>query len=135
MLLTGELRRSALTFETGVLEQLVEHEPDNIEYLAALGQAYSGLQHHERGLAVDRRLVGYHPDNPTFRYNLACSLALTGDLNGACGELLKAIDLGYRDFDHMDRDEDLTTLRCDPRFGLILDHIRGLEDGAATHSP
>lgn len=121
--LRWRLNRSALAFETAVLEQLVERHPANIDYLVALGQAYARLRRHRRGLEVDRTLVERQPDEPTFRYNLACSLALTGDLNGACGELLEAISRGYRDFEHLLADEDLDALRRDNRFGLIRDRM------------
>jgi Flp pilus assembly protein TadD len=117
------LNRSALAFETSVLELLVERDPGNIDYLVALGQAYARLRRNQCGLAVDRTLVSREPDEPTFRYNLACSLVLTGDLNGATGELLKAIEFGYRDFEHLLADDDLDALRNDNRFGLIRDRI------------
>lgn len=124
--LRWRLNRSALAFETSVLERLVQGHPGNIDYLVALGQAYARLRRHQRGLEVDRALVARQPDEPTFRYNLACSLCLTGDLNGACGELLQAITLGYRDFEHLLADDDLAALRRDNRFGLIRDRMAEL---------
>jgi hypothetical protein len=117
------LRRAALTFEADVLLLLSERRPDDLSLLVALGQVYARLRRHRQGLAIDRRLVAARPDEPTFRYNLACSLALTGDLNGACRELLAAIDRGYRDLVHLMADDDLSTLRVDPRFGLVLDRL------------
>jgi predicted Zn-dependent protease len=125
------LARSALMFEADILDQLVEREPENVAYLAALGQAFSKLKKHKRGLAVDRQLVVTRPGDPTFRYNLACSLVLTGDLIGACRELLKAIDLGYRDFDHLYRDSDLTILRADDCFTRIKRCIAKVESQSA----
>jgi predicted Zn-dependent protease len=124
--LKRKLADSALIFESEVLNRLVAREPGNITYLAALGQAFSKLKKHDRGLAVDQKLVAAKPGDPTFRYNLACSMVLTGDLDGACGQLLRAIDLGYRDFDHLLQDDDLTSLRLDPRFGLVTDRISQL---------
>lgn len=121
--LLSELLAAGLAFEAGVLECLVQREPQNLDFLAALGQTYSQLKDHRRGLAVDRALVAREPDNPTFRYNLACSLALTGDLDGACAEILASIALGYRDFEHLRQDEDLLVLRADRRFVLIEDRI------------
>ncbi|MFT7464502.1 MAG: Flp pilus assembly protein TadD [Pseudohongiellaceae bacterium] len=124
--LSWRLNRSALAFETSVLERLVAGHPANIDYLVALGQAYARLRRHQSGLEIDRTLVARQPEEPTFRYNLACSLALTGDLNGACGELLQAIALGYRDFEHLLADDDLVALRRDNRFGLIRDRMAEL---------
>lgn len=115
------LQRSALVFETGVLEELVDRDPENLDLLVALGEAYARLRRRRRGLEIDRELVRRSPEEPAFRYNLACSLCLTGDLNGACGALLAAIERGFRDFEHLLHDEDLATLRGDPRFGLVRD--------------
>jgi predicted Zn-dependent protease len=125
------LARSALMFEADILDQLVEREPENVAYLAALGQAFSKLKKHERGLAVDKRLVVTRPSDPSFRYNLACSLVLTGDLDGACRELMKAIDLGYRDFAHLYRDTDLVNLRSDARFRAVKRRIAEVEPKSA----
>lgn len=126
------LARSALLFEAGVLERLVDGDPDDTEALSALAQVYSRLGRHAEGVAVDRQLVARHPDDAVFHYNLACSLALTGDLNGACGALLTAIDRGYRDFEHLMGDEDLRTLRDDARFGLVRDRMGAVGSGQSA---
>ncbi len=116
------MQHAALTFETGVLEQVLLREPDNLEVLASLAEACTRLRRYRRGLELDRRLVARDPGEPLFRYNLACSLSLTGDLQAACDELLLAIDCGYRDFAHMERDPDLRRLRGDPRFHRVREH-------------
>jgi len=124
--LEARLGRSALLFEADVLERLLAREPGNVAYLAALGQACSKLRAHERGLRVDRQLVAARPQDPTFRYNLACSLALTGDLASAHAELLQAIELGYRDVEHLLRDEDLAALRDTAGFAEVRRRLREL---------
>lgn len=130
--LRWRLRRSAQVFETGVLEDLVALHEDDVDLLVALGEAYSRLKRHRQGLEVDRELVRRRPDEPAFRYNLACSLCLTGDLNGACGALLEAIERGFRDFEHLLADEDLSRLRGDNRFGLVRDAMAGASPQAPT---
>jgi len=110
------LEHAAWNFETGVLERLLEREPDNVEVLAALAETYTRLRRYRRGLELDRRLVDHDPREPLFRYNLACSLSLTGDLRAAADALLVAFDLGYTDFDHLRRDPDLRRLRRDECF-------------------
>ena len=124
--LTRRVRHAGLRFETSILEQLVDREPGNLEYLAALGEAYTRLRRYAKGLDVDRRLVAADPADPIYRYNLACSLALTSDLDGACAALLKAFELGYSDFDHLMRDPDLRRLRGDVRFGLVREQFERL---------
>ena len=130
-LLARRLGQAGLTFETGVLEQVLLREPDNIEVVAALAEAYTRMRRYRRGLALDRRLVAHDPEEPLFRYNLACSLALTGQLAEAAEELLLAIGCGYRDFSHMDRDPDLRRLRASPEWLRVRDGIARLpaDDG------
>lgn len=133
--LAWRLRRANLDFDVGVLELVCAQRPDDLRALVALGQAYSRLGRHRQGLEVDRRLVAAQPHEPVFRYNLACSLTLTGDLDGACAELLAAIDQGYRDFAHMEADADLAGLRNNPRFGLIQDAIAAAGPGSEGAAP
>lgn len=54
-----------------------------------------------------------HP-GPSLLYNLACSHALTGDLEGAERVLARAIDAGWLNAHHSDRDPDLQELRARP---------------------
>lgn len=124
--LDARLERNGRRFEAGVLERLVERSPEDPELLAALAQTYAVLGEHARGLELDQRLVSLRPEDETYRYNLACSLTLVGELDGACGALLAALDRGYRDFAHLMADDDLARLRADPRFGLIRDRMASL---------
>jgi len=125
--LAQRLRHASWTFRAGVYELLVAREPDNVEHLARLGEAYTRIRRFHSGLEVDRRLVERDPDNPVYRYNLACSHSLTGDLDGARAALLAALDLGFRDIDHLMGDPDLKRLRDDARFNEVRARIRELE--------
>ncbi len=131
--LTRKSRRAGLRFETGILEKLVEREPDNLDYLAALGEAYTRLRRYRAGLVVDQELVNRAPDDPIHRYNLACSQSLVGDLDASATSLIKSFELGYRDFDHLRRDPDLRRLRDDLRFALVQEHFEQ-HYGAGTAS-
>jgi Flp pilus assembly protein TadD len=134
-LLARRLQHAALAFETGVLEQLLAREPDNVEVLAALAEACTRMRRYRRGLELDRQLVALDPDEPLFRYNLACSLALTGELDAACAELLAAIDRGYRDFAHMERDPDLRRLRRDAGWQRVRERVARLGPADSDAGP
>ena len=60
------------------------------------------------------------PDDPTWRYNLACSLARQGRQTDALDTLDQAIDLGFREANAILGDSDLATLRRLARFQTLL---------------
>jgi Flp pilus assembly protein TadD len=119
------LDRVGLEFLAEFLEVARRRHPENVETLAELGHVYTRLGRFAEGLDVDRLLVGLAPDNPTAHYNLACSLALCGDAAHALDSLEAAVELGYDDPEHLVADEDLRTLRDEPRFRALLTRLGG----------
>ena len=72
---------------------------------------------------MDERLTGLVPEDPVARYNLACSFALVGRRDEALQALGRAIELGYREPEHMAADPDLESIRDDPRFAKLVDEL------------
>ena len=62
------------------------------------------------------------------KYNLACFEALEGNIEEAFTWLQGAVDAGFGDPAWIEQDEDLTSLRDDPRF-------QGILDSAGENSP
>ena len=63
------------------------------------------------------------PDDPTWHYNLACSLArISGREDAAFDELEVAIDLGYRNRESIEKDPDLSSLKRIPRYKELLEY-------------
>lgn len=112
-----------LAFLARFFEVELGRRPENLDALAELGHLYTRLGRYLEGLAVDRRLVLALPDDPTAHYNLACSLALTGDADGAFDALGRAVDLGYEDGALLADDPDLAPLRADPRFAALVQRL------------
>ena len=109
-----------LDFEIDFFERLLKKKPDFILALTALGNAYTQRGDYKKGLEIDLHLSRLRQDDPTVRYNLACSYSLLGELDKAFSALKKAIELGYDDFVHLKYDPDLENLKKDERFQLIL---------------
>lgn len=107
-------------FQISVYEAHLESKPDDADVLEALGHLFTKSGRHKEGLATDQRLVELRPSEPVAHYNLACSLALVGDLDGALTRLRVALDMGFRDLVFIRKDRDLRTLRGDPRFEALL---------------
>lgn len=118
------LERIGLEFLADFLTRAARHREDDVEVLAELANTLTRLGRHEEGLTLDRRLVELLPDDATVRYNLACSLALCQASAAALLELERAVELGYRDADHLLADEDLRNLREEPNFLKLVERLR-----------
>ena len=73
---------------------------------------------------VCRKGIQLLPDDPTWHFNLACSLAYYKDQEPALDALEEAIDLGFRDADKIASDRDLVRLKTHPRFKELVDYAR-----------
>lgn len=113
-----------LDFQMEFYEKIVAEKPDFIQALIALGEIYTKKGLYQKGLELDLRLSSLRPDNPIIHYNLACSLSLTGDVDGALRVMEQAVHLGYKDVFFMERDPDLENLRKDERYQKLVRKIK-----------
>ena len=122
--LQGRLSPVGLDFEIEFYEQVRRRDPDHEPALEALGHAYTQRGLHERGLEVDRHLADRRPKDAIVQYNLACSYVLVGDTDLGIATLARAVELGYDDLEHLEKDRDLDPLRGDRRFQAIVQKLR-----------
>ena len=78
----------------------------------------------ETMIETSRKGVKLLPDDPTWRFNLACSLSYLADKKQALDELEKAIDLGFRDADAIVKDNDMKRLVGERRFHELVEYAR-----------
>ena len=109
-----------LDWEIAFFEGVLRRDPAYGTALRVLAELYTRRGRHDDGLRLDRRITALYPHDSIAHYNLACSLALTGDPGGAFAALEQAWDLGYRDLGWLKRDPDLRPLREDPRYAEFL---------------
>ncbi len=109
-----------LDFEISFYERLIEQNPDFVNALIALGDAYTRKGRYRDGLEIDRRLARLRPDDPIVYYNLACSYSLLKMSEECLEALKKSIQLGYRDFKFMEKDPDLQFIRKDNRYKELI---------------
>jgi tetratricopeptide (TPR) repeat protein len=112
--------RSQLDFDIEFFGRVLDRSGDFVDVLRCQGQLLSRKGLHKQALKVDRRLVDLRPDDGVAHYNLACSLALLGHSREAVESLRRALHNGYIDYDYLETDRDLDTLRDDPEYvGLL----------------
>ena len=126
--LRAGLERAGLEFLKDYMATALRHHPGDLDLMAELAHVHTRLGEVQAGLELDRCLARLLPDCPTVHYNLACSLALCGDPHGALDALETAARLGYADGDHLAADEDLRSLRAQPRFRALLAALSASED-------
>lgn len=119
----GMSSRPDLQFELSFFESLHRRMPRDIRVASVLANIYTQVGQIDAGLKMDRKLVRLDPEDPTARYNLACSLSLKGRAADAVKELRTAISLGYEDFHWMQHDPDLHDLADHPAFVRLLDDL------------
>ena len=119
--------------EIDLCEHILGTNPEHLEAMVLLGDAFTRKGEYEKGLAFDLRLSQIKPDNKLIRYNLACSYALTGQKDKAISCLNKAVELGYADIDHLRQDHDLDAIKSDPRFQVIIKKLTSGQPQASSH--
>jgi len=83
-----------------------------------------------------RKGVALLPDDPTWHYNLACSLAYFANREAdAFDELEKAIDLGFRDVEAIRKDTDLKRLAKHPRYKETLEYAEFMKSRPLLTGP
>ena len=113
--------RKQLKFEVDFLKGVLERNRNHVDCLKVLAHNYTRMGRHREGLELDLHLADLCPDDPVVHYNLACSYSCTGNLDGSVEELSRAISLGYRDFEHMQCDPDLDTVRKTEAFKKLME--------------
>ena len=109
-------KKEDIDFEIAFYEGILKDTPDFIEALGAIGDLYTRAGLWQKGLEVDIKLSHMRPEDAIVFYNLACSYALLNQTRAALGALIKAIDFGYDDFEHLKGDTDLDNLFKDEHF-------------------
>ena len=121
---SGAFKKEGEEFTIWFLEGVLEKNPNYIDCLMYLGNAYTTHGMYEKGLQIDQKLCSLRPKDPIIHYNLACSYALLKNTDAAFDALEKAIMLGYKDFHHLERDKDLSYLREDVRYRKLIKKIK-----------
>lgn len=111
-------------FEVEFFGRILAESPDNLDVLRCQADLLNSQGAFEQALIVDVRLAALAPEDCVAHYNLACSLARVARLDESLAALRTALSCGFRDFDHLDRDDDLNALRQRPDLDVLLREFR-----------
>jgi len=96
---------------TSTQEQQIRAFKDLLEKHKALMEA----KEYDQAADVGKKMTELLPGVPLGHYNLACALARAGKKDEAIAALTKAVERGYDKPTYMMQDEDLASIREDPR--------------------
>lgn len=109
-----------LDFELEFYDGILQRNPHYVEVLRVMSSNLIAKGEYDRGLELDRRLAKLCPDDQIAHYNLACTYSLLGMVDSALESLELAIQQGYDEFEYMQEDPDLESIRKDYRFHELL---------------
>ncbi|HXI90327.1 MAG TPA: tetratricopeptide repeat protein [Blastocatellia bacterium] len=102
-------------------ESFLKDNPDNGRGWFDLGYALHYSSEHTRAIQAFEQAIHFGYRKPTSLYNIACAHAMMGNRNAAFEWLEKSVDAGFDIGDYINGDQDLDSLRSDPRFKRFLD--------------
>ncbi len=119
-----EIAQSQSDFEFDFFGEMVKRGTNNIHILRQHAEILVLRGDRAAALSVERKLAELLPLDPIVRYNLACALAVGGEVEESFAQLVESVRLGYRDFELMDNDADLDNLRNHEGFLRMLESQR-----------
>ncbi|MCL4210582.1 MAG: PDZ domain-containing protein [Phycisphaeraceae bacterium] len=117
-LLRTTLLLVVLLLARGVAAQVEPITSDSFE--EQVQKAFDARDYRKAADLLERQLKS-SPNDPVVLYNAACAWSRLGDLDRASDRLFKAVQAGFMDFAHMERDPDLDAMREHPVYRQILD--------------
>lgn len=79
------------------------------------------LKNHAAALRLIEDHLAKHPTDVNMLYNAACACALLGQSDRAVEFLARAVQSGFIQFDHMENDPDLDSIRDHPRYLALME--------------
>lgn len=101
-------------------EAIAAANPKDGHAVMMQGYALHAAGRLDEALAVHERAAQFPDVRAVALYNAACVHALKGEADKAFATLDESIKAGFSGADHMKKDEDLKSLRTDPRFDAAL---------------
>ena len=103
----------------------------DIETLQRKAMEHLRNKEYEESIESYRKYLEHKPDDEIALYNLACAYSLAGKKAEAVKCLRKAVEAGYTNFDHIQRDTDLDNIREEEGYKKLFEEKDSLIGAAA----
>jgi protein O-mannosyl-transferase len=102
----------------------IEFYPDDAYGYQMRGLNYFYNGEFDRALQDLEMVVELNPNVPDGFYNLACYYSVTNNTAKSLANLEKAFQLGYNNYDHIEKDYDLDGIRSNPDFKKLIEKYK-----------
>lgn len=114
----GQTNLAYADFEQVLAKDTVVEDGSCRQYaLHFLGRDAEAEQWMEQLIATDSLNSGYY-------YDKACLFGRMGRIDDAMGAIQRALEMGYRQFEHMEHDDDLDCLRDSTKYKMLIEEYR-----------
>lgn len=103
-----------------IYRALIAADRNDAEAWLQLGKVLHQMARYPEAVAANAEAAKGEAQRPTALYNLSCAYALTGQHEKAIEAAAKAVEAGFRTRYYYESDEDLASVRDDPRFQALL---------------
>ena len=103
-----------------VYRAMVAANPNNAEAWLNLGRMLHTLKRFDEAIPAHIEATKGEQQRPTALFNLACAYALTGERDKSIDAASKAVAAGFKTKYYFENDQDLASVREDPRFKALL---------------
>ncbi len=103
-----------------IFDTLLQRYPDSPEVLHWAAHLALAQQDRDKALALLEGALSLGWSDADLLYDLACVYALQGEVGTALDALDHAVDAGYRNWEWIDQDPDLASLRADPGYTELM---------------
>ena len=104
----------------------IENTPEKYN---CIQYAYQGLGQYDKAIEIMDSIIAKNEDRAGSYYDAACLYARMGQKQKALEYLEKSLELGYRRFAHIDKDQDMDTLREMDEFKALIKKYQREDDG------
>ncbi len=119
------LKLSKKTQALEYFRQAWNRNPGDPNLTDLLGIAYVYNKDFDHGLAMIIRVMANYPNDPGPCYDMACAYSIKGDTKTALLYFESALQKGYKDYRHIQEDDDLINLRKSSKFKDLLNRYLG----------
>jgi tetratricopeptide (TPR) repeat protein len=117
---TAALRAGDVETAWATYEKVLASDPAGAGYWLEIGSALAQRKDYPRAIEALRLATAGEAERGRASYNLACVLALTGERAGALDAVERAVSVGFGNRALYRQDDDLASLRGDPRFEALV---------------